>query len=132
MGTIMPYMSSGFLRYHPPYKVIVEADQELSRYYRSLIPKSVDIKVPMYAPHITVVRKEVPPKMEVFGKHEGELVFFEYDTEIHHDETYYWLNAYSKRLEEIREELGLPVMSAYTRPPDGRRCFHITIGNLKS
>lgn len=83
----------------------------------------------MYAPHITVVRKEVPPKMDVFGKHEGELVFFEYDTEIHHDETYYWLNAYSKRLEDIREELGFPetarrtlVFSHHHREPKKLEC----------
>ena len=124
--------SSGFLRYTPPYKVHVAVDHELATFYRSLIPKTVDVNVPMYPPHITVVRKETLPKMEFFGKYEGELVFFDYETDIHHDETYYWLNAYSKRLEDIREELGLPVTSVFTRPPDGRWCFHITIGNLKS
>lgn len=128
----MIYMSQGSLRYDHPYKVFVEVDRGLATFYRSLIPRSIEINVPLYPPHITVVRKETPPRMEFFGAHEGEMIFFDYDTEIHHDETYYWLNAYSFRLEQVREELGLPVTSEYTRPPDGRWCFHITIGNLKS
>ena len=41
------------------------------------------------------------------------------------DGVYYWLNVYSTRLEDIREELGLK------RLPGSFEAFHITIGNNK-
>jgi len=128
----MLHQSKGTLCYTAPRKVFVLVDPEIGSFYRSMIPKTVPISPPKFATHITVVRREPLPKAELFGIHDGEIIEFEYDTEIHHDETYYWLNAYSKRLEEIREELGLPVHSQYTRPPDNSWAFHITIGNLKN
>lgn len=130
------FETQGRLRYsiHPEvgYKLIVEVDPAISHYYRSLVPKYVYLKPQMYPAHISVVRKETPPKIEFWGKYEGEFVTFSYDNYIQNGKVYYWLNAFSKRLEEIREELGLPVDSPYTRPPDGlAKTFHITIGNLK-
>ena len=66
------------------------------------------------------------------GTREGEEVAFTYSPEVQIDETYYWLNAWSSRLEDVREELGLPRSDWYTEPPDHSHCFHATIGNTKS
>ena len=128
--------STGILRYSNipeyGYKLIVEVDPQLARYYRSLVPKYVGLNGSRYPAHISVVRKEFPPNLSVWGKYEGEEIVFSYDTDIKIGKVYYWLNAFSTRLEEIRIELGLPTSSEYTRPPEGFiKCWHITIGNLK-
>lgn len=88
----------------------------------------------MHAAHITVVRKEkeVPVRLEHWGKYEGQPVEFLYSPIVHCGKIYYWLHAFCKRLEDIRLELGLPVVSQWTLPPEGfRKAFHITIGNSK-
>lgn len=132
------YWSKGILKYNRPgenvgYRLVVDIDPGISEYYRALIPLGmVQLNKQMYSPHISVVRKEVPPNIEFWGKYEGEEVDFAYDNVVHHSATYWWLNCFSKRLEEIRLELGLPVNSPYTLPPEGfAKCFHSTIGNTK-
>lgn len=127
------YKSSGILRYFDnPYKLWVEVDPELTAFYRSLVPKSVGLKPQRYIPHISVIRKEEIPYIEYWGKYEGEEIVFKYESKIYHGKYYYWLNVYCSRLEEIRAELGLPISSEITRPPDGWHwCFHTTIGNIK-
>jgi len=129
------FKSSGVLKYsnQPGYgwKLIVEVDPGIASYARALVPCSVDLKLTRYAPHISVVRKEVPVKQELWGLHECEEVPFEYSNFVYDDETYYWLRVFSPRLEEIRQELGLPRYSEAARGPDGHECFHTTIGNTK-
>ena len=129
------YSSIGVFEYHlsdSNYKAIVRIDQEISNFYRALIPKWIQVAPQMYPAHISVVRKEVPPNKDVWGKHAGEKIKFLYSPIIHHGEVYWWLNVFCKRLEEIRLELGLPVDSLYTRPPDGmKKTFHMTLGNTK-
>lgn len=127
------FYSTGILKYFSnPLKLIVQVDQGISDFYRTLIPKSHYVQRQMYAAHISVVRKEKPPKMDLWGKHQNRKIVFEYDNMIYNNETYYWLNAYAKELEEIRLELGLPICSPWTRSPDGRHRFHVTIGNIKN
>lgn len=139
------FASSGILNYtkvepynegtiQNPYRLTLDVDKELARYYRSLIPKCYLTNLPRYSPHITVVRpeKETPINMEYWERYQGEEIPFYYDHQIFSDETYYWLNAFSDTLENIRSELGLPISSMYTRPPTGYvKCFHITIANKK-
>lgn len=133
----MIHASAGQLRYsfdeEVGYKLIVEVDPELSRYYRSLIPKYHVANKQRYQPHISVVRKETPPVIDAWGKYEGEDVEFQYDSYIHEGTVYWWLNVFSTRLEDIRIELGLPVSTEYTRPPDTFiKVFHMTLANKKS
>jgi len=124
------HKSVGVLNYGTYPKVVLNIDKDIAAYYRSLIPKvqstAPDFALPMYAPHITVVRigKETPSK-ENWGKYEGEKVPFEYENYVYSDNLYFWLNAYSTRLEDIREEMGLP------RIRIGYNDFHITIANKK-
>ena len=131
--------SVGVLKYNQSrstgtYWLVVEIDPEITRYYRALIPKSIRSNKQMYAPHITVVReaKETPVNLEHWGKYQGEEVEFEYSHEVQFSENYVWLNVWCQRLEEIRLELGMPVDSPFTRPPDGyAKTFHTTLGNFK-
>jgi len=127
----MIFDSIGRLIYfNNPYKLIVEIDSEISRYYLSLIPKYIQLNKPKFAPHISVVRKEMP-NLLYWGKYENQFIDFQYENIIYNDELYYWLNIYSPKLEEIRLELGLTNASGITRAPNGRHRFHTTLGNVK-
>ena len=125
------YTSSGILRYGNN-KAILEIDKDIINYYRALIPKYIKTNRQMYDPHISVVRNEIPTNLHKWRKYEGEEIEFQYGPTIYFNKVYCWLNCFSKRLEEIRIELGLPVSSIYTLPPDGYvKCFHTTLGNFK-
>lgn len=114
------------------YRLVVEVEQDLADFYRALIPKARGVNRQRYGAHISVVRHEVPVNLDVWGKYQGEKIEFTYDNEVKWGTVYYWLNCFSKRLEEVRTELGLPVSSQYTRPPGSWiKCFHCTVGNVK-
>ncbi len=126
------YSTTGALRYsieNGVYKLIVEVDPGIAALARALTP--VKLNKPKYAPHISVVRHEVPPNLDAWGKYQGQLVSFDYCPFVHNDEKYYWLNVYSPALVNIRLTLGLPASSLKSRPPDGTEIFHMTIGNTK-
>ena len=120
------FESTGIIHYGPEIRVILSVDQGITDYYRSLLPKSIRTNPQKHPAHVSVVRREVPPNMDVWMKHEGEAVVFKYYTDIINDETYYWLNVECERLKEIRVELGLKPY------PWWRNSYHITIGNVKS
>ena len=133
-GTL--HKSKGLLRYSNAgdvgLKLILDVDPEIARFYRSLIPKYIITNPQKYTPHISVVRHEHSINMEYWGKYENEQIEFEYSNHIHNGTVYWWLNAFSTRLEEIRVELGLYVHDKYTQPPEGYlKTFHITLGNTK-
>lgn len=130
----MLHTAQGILKYNQnSYKLIVEVEQDIVDYYRALLPKYIVINRQRYGAHISVVRKEMPTCLDVWGKYEGELVTFNYTSEVFFSKVYCWLNVFCVRLEEIRLELGLPVASEYTLPPEGFiKCFHMTLGNFKS
>lgn len=114
------------------YKLIVSVDPGISMFYRWLIPFWKVANPQRYPAHITVVRKEVPKNLNVWGKYEGRKIKFLYSPDIQYDERYWWLNVVSSELEEVRTELGLPVSSKFTRPPgEFKKYFHITIANRK-
>lgn len=132
----MLYKSKGILKYDivdVGYRLVVEVDQGIADFYRSLIPKSKGVRRQKYPAHISVVRHEIPLVLDKWSEYHGCEVEFVYDNEIKNGKVYYWLNTFSTKLEEIRTELGLPVSSEYTRPPSDEyvKCFHITIGNCK-
>lgn len=111
----------------------VKVCEGLSSYYRSTIPPSMFHQRPRWDPHITVVRghKEIPLDRTEWGAHEGEPVVFYYGHYLHFNNEYYWLNVVCDCLVQIREALGLPPKSRWTRPPSAEQCFHITIANAK-
>jgi hypothetical protein len=137
------YPCTGILHYSNlgNYRLVVDIDPELGDYYRSLMPKYLKASPGRFPTHITVVRpeKDVPSNLSAWGKYEGQKVDFLYENEIVHGKKYFWLRALSKRLEEIRTELGLGLErsktvtdASYDEPPRGYAKFwHITIANIK-
>ena len=126
------FTSSGIIRYFDiPLKVIVEVDPEIVNYYRALVPKWITINKQLHLPHISVIRNEVPTIWNKWKQRDGEKIDFQYSHDIKHGKVYYWLEAYSSDLEDLRVELGMSANSDITRPPDHHDCFHITIGNMK-
>lgn len=113
------------------YKLTTVVDPGIAEFYRSLVPKHLKCQRGRFAPHVTVVRNEVPPNMEKWGAYEGKEVVIEYDPFLEYDGVYWWLNCHSSFLEQIREELELPVWDKWNMSPDGQNCFHMTIGNSK-
>lgn len=128
------FTSVGRLEYSDnPYKLVVRVDPEIARYYFEQVTKigHIDLNRQRWAPHISVVRKEIPVNKSVWNKYQGSKVTFHYDHYVYNDRVYYWLNAYSEELESIRKELGLTRVSKITQSPSGAHRFHITIGNTK-
>ena len=126
------FKSAGVLQYSDnPLKLIVEVDPDIANFARALVPKYIRLNKPMYSPHISVVRKAIPPNMDKWGKYNNQIVDFNYDSYVYNDELYYWLNVYSLDLEQIRFDLGLQPYGDVTLSPDFKHRFHITIGNLK-
>jgi|SRR5208282_548710 len=125
--------TQGILQYSDnPLKLILQIDSGLADFYRSTIPKYLHVKPPMFEPHISVIRNpSTPLNMKKWGKYQGKLMDFCYDTYIHNDELYYWLNVKSPDLEDVRKELGMQPYGDVTPSPDGQHLFHITLGNLK-
>ena len=122
----------GKLKYCDNFKLIVEVDNDISNFYLSLIPKyTVKPNKQRYDAHITVSRKETPTKLKNWAKYEDKEIAFTYSPDIQTDGIYYWLNVYSEELEDIRLELGLHRRSRLSKPPNGEKSFHITIGNTK-
>ena len=128
MYNAIVFESSGILRYlvdpSVGHKVVIDVDQELVAYYRSLVPPWVDIAPQKFPSHISVVRWQ-KPNLTAWGRHEGESVGFGYDGSIEYDETYWGLPVHCPRASEIRVELGLEALAPW------RNHFHVTIGNCK-
>lgn len=125
------FNSVGILIYSRPYKLILKVDEELGNFYRSLIPKYLNVKKQMHSFHITIIRNETPLNFNFWEKYQNRYINFEYDPYIYNGIVYYWLNIFSPILENIRTELGLSTSSEYSRSPDGLCNFHITLGNIK-
>lgn len=126
--------SFGTLAYSTdPYRLVLNVCQDLANFYRKQVPKSVPIQPQRYQAHISVIRKEIPQNLPAWNRYQGHKIDFEYEAFVYNNDRYWWINCWSKRLEEIRVELGLPASSRVTRSPDGdpRRKFHITVGNTK-
>lgn len=118
------YQSTGILRYGER-SLVVDVDQGIADFYRWLTMIYIPINRQRYDAHISVVRREVPSKIEAWGKYEGYPIDFKYSPIVSNDETYYWLNVECPRLAEIRVELGLSPHTTW------RNQFHITLGNIK-
>ena len=112
------------------YRIALSVEPDIVELARALIPQYIGLNRTKYSPHISIVRDIIiDPKWQLYN---GEIVEYYYSSTIHYDKIYYWLNAESFRLRQIRTELNLCEIDWYNRPPDRANCFHITIGNLKN
>ena len=127
----MMFKSSGKLIYDPyarikqaPYWLILKTDEELVRYYKSMLMQKYDLNFEktVWGSHISVIRGSVPKHPNQWKKHQNEVIDFEYTNRIYRVHSFFCIDAYSKRLEEIRQELGLP--------PTPKAGFHITVGRI--
>lgn len=132
----MLHQSQGRLHYSLDpkvgHKLILMVDQGIALFYRSLIPKWHTVRPQAFKPHISVVRNETPPRLDLWGAHEGELVAFLYDIDTQRDHQYWWLDCYSPRLDELRAELGFTPPKPFRPLPEGfLKRYHTTLGNMK-
>lgn len=128
------FKSHGILQYDPKADASkysawwckLDVHPSIVRYYQAWIEKThgYTVNTPIWKAHITVIRGETPAKPWFWKKYQGEKVEFEYSPDLKSSPLYFWLTAYSPRLEEIRTELGMK--------PQPRVPFHITIGNVKN
>ena len=128
-----PFSSTGVVEYFEDY-CILSIDQNISDYYRNLIPKSFYVQPQMKKAHITIVRKgkEKVESREYWGKYSGRILTFSYSPIIQNDNTYFWLDSVSEEVGEIRRELGLSEYRDDTFFGGLKRnSYHITIGNVK-
>lgn len=119
--------SQGMMKYGPGIRAVVVIDPQFAKYYLNLIPKYYYANPQMHDTHITVVRTnvEVPSVMTAWGKYNDQKVYFEYIPMIKVSKKYFYLDAFSEQIGDIREELGLP------RFRNDYNCYHITIANIK-
>ncbi|MHA2060721.1 MAG: hypothetical protein ACW963_00305 [Candidatus Sifarchaeia archaeon] len=114
-------------------RCIVTVDDGIGRFYRALIPKSQRWLKPRYDVHITVVRTGIETVSDdLWGYGDGMDISFTYDPYIWIGYKYIYLDAHSTDLEEVRESLGLPrLRMPHPSMTEARKCFHITIANMK-
>ena len=124
-------MFSGYgkLLYYPSWWLIVKVDEDVCRYYRNLIHfhnRPLRLNPSKHGAHITVIagkyEKPEGAYAKLWGKYEGERIDFKYSPEINTNGEYFWMEVQCKRIEDIREELGLT--------PKILHPWHLTVGNI--
>lgn len=104
-------------------------DDEISKYYRRLYEKEypylngercTKLTRPVWGTHVSVIRGEKIPNMNLWGLSANKIIEFEYEEGVIDNGEYYWLKARCPTLSEIREQYGL-----YKEPRFG---FHLTVG----
>lgn len=104
--------------------MILRTDSGILEYYQHWIRTHYDVKFQptVWGAHLSVSRGVTPTNVKAWNKYRNERVEFTYSNEVYRIDTFFCVKAYSTRLEDIREELGL------SRIP--KHGFHITIGRM--
>lgn len=116
------------------FRLVADMDVKFAHYYYSLLPKYLRVVKTGYSPHVTIVRFRIDsPVLDNWGKRQGQIVKMMYWPVIRNDEKFFWLDMFSLELEEIRQELRLP-LPGQRKPsnPMYLRTFHMTLGKLGS
>jgi len=109
--------------------LVLMCDDEISLYYRSLYSaeykalncgRSTKLTRPVWGTHVSVIRGEKIPNMNLWGLEANKIIEFEYDGGVIDNGEYYWLKVRCPILSEIRLKYGL------NKEP--RFGFHLTIG----
>jgi hypothetical protein len=108
--------------------LLLNADLSIVDYYLHWIKKNYwldKVQKPKHGSHISVIRGEIIEDSlfyQHWKKYHSNKIEFEYSNDITNNGEHFWLPVYSKELEKIRTELGLPKTPEYN--------FHLTIGRL--
>lgn len=107
--------------------LVLECDPELGRYLRQLFfmhhHKTESLQEPLWGTHVTVIRDEQPPNLELWKSIESETFSIHYGTEITVFDEYVFLPVECPAALDYREQLGLPREPEYP--------LHMTFGNMK-
>ena len=121
------FSGNGKLKYHDNWWLVVNVEGDICKYYRTLVnfyDRSLQLNSPKHNAHITVIagKYERPKYEHLWNKYQDETIYFEYTPEITIDREYFWMEVKCKRIEDIREELGLT--------PKIIQPWHLTVGNI--
>lgn len=104
--------------------LVLMCDDELSKYYRHIYTKEFPwrgkLTRPVWGAHISVIRGERIPNMNLWGESANKIIEFEYDGGVIDNNEYFWLKAKCQFLSDLRSQYGLS-----KEPKFG---FHLTIG----
>lgn len=110
--------------------LVLMCDDEIGLYYRSLYAKeyppylngdhSLKLSRPVWGSHISIIRGEYIPKIELWGIDTNKIIEFEYDDGVVDNKEYFWLKVKCPYLNNLRVKYGLS--------PEPRFGFHLTIG----
>jgi hypothetical protein len=111
--------------------VVINADNEIARYYRWWVQKErwIELCQPSWGTHVSCVRGEGIRDVyqPLWKKHDGEIITFEYEHNVRRSgdttggdrpEWFWFVDVRCPRIDEIRAELGLRTFFKY----------HMTIG----
>ena len=107
-----------------PWWVILRCDTSIVDYYArmSLGYGRPVTRNKLWGSHISVIKGEVPTKLEAWGKDYGAVKFY-YAHYVRCDNNCHaWVDVWCDKLHELRSDLGLP--------PKTKMSFHLTIGRL--
>jgi hypothetical protein len=104
--------------------LVLMCDDEISKYYRTLFTREFPwrgkLTRPVWGTHVSIIRGERIPNMNLWGIDANKIVEFEYEGGVIDNGEYYWLKAKCPALSVLREKYGL------NREP--KFGFHLTIG----
>ena len=124
------YHASGVIRYKGDW-IILECPNSVVNYYKFWVEKFLGKKISTsyHGTHVTVLagkHEKGLNKHPLWGKYEGKVVDFTYDSQLYTDNDwfirgqYFWLRVQCPFLRDLRTELGLK--------PELRWPYHLTVG----
>lgn len=119
-----PYEHStyGTLRHLDGNWLILRVDDEIPRYYASVLKRELGVDLNWRAKagaHVSVIRGERLQRAEHWGRDEGRRVKLWYTHQVYTNGEHWWLNVVCDELADIRTSYGLPT---------NKRFFHLTVG----
>lgn len=114
----------GKLRYHEKNWLLLEVDDEIARYYASIVKREFGVDLHWRSKsgaHVSIIRGEELPNAEHWAHDEGRQVKIYYTNQIYTNGNHWWLNVVCDELADVRSSYGLPT---------DKRFFHLTIGRL--
>jgi hypothetical protein len=112
-------------KHYDPWWGLLYCDEGITQYYAWLMRRhgieTYSNDLGLWGAHISVLKGEIPPKPELWGKYQDYEVQFHYSHIVRSENgKHAWVDVYSEELSAIREELGFPF----------KPWFHLTIGRL--